>query len=107
MVDDYIEDYILPEMILEVINTHNLSKDYSLYNPTWRLLVEVSDGLEATLIHDLCTEVVKDVVRNIVNSYVKERVDDKITRGTFDPLVLLTEKLTAEAVDSLLEPMAK
>jgi hypothetical protein len=67
----------------------------------------VSDGLEATLIHNLCNEVVKDVVRSIVNSYVREKVDDKIVKGTFDPLVLLTENFTVEAIDSILEPMAK
>lgn len=33
LIQDFIEDNLLPEIILEVINTHTAYKDYSLYSP--------------------------------------------------------------------------
>ena len=45
IVDEYIEDNLLPEVILEIINTNNAYKDYGLYSSEYRAVVMIADEL--------------------------------------------------------------
>ncbi|CAG9312237.1 unnamed protein product [Blepharisma stoltei] len=107
LIQDYIEDNALLDIIYEIINTNKAYRDYSLYSPNHRLLVMLSDWIESSLINNACQEVVKETTKYIVNDYLRNRVEEKIVAGTFDPLVLVTNSLTEKTIDMMIEPLAK
>lgn len=43
VIDDYIEDRILFDIILEIINTNKAYRDYSLYTPEHRMIAMLAD----------------------------------------------------------------
>jgi hypothetical protein len=93
LIEDYIEDNLLPEIILEIINTNFAYKDYSLYTPTFRLLMQIADSIENQVIHQLCEEAVKEITRFIVNDYLRKRDEVLIVNQQFDPLHRVNEDL--------------
>src|SRR5690349_20675027 len=102
LIEEYIEDKILLDIIFEIINTNKAYRDYSLYSPNHRLLVMLSDWVESLLITKACEDVVKEVTKGIVDQYLKHRVEDKIVAGVFDPLVLITDSIIDKAIDTMI-----
>ena len=92
LLEEYIEDNLLPEIILEIINTNFAYKDYSLYQPDFRILLQIADTIENQVIQALCEDVVKDITRFIVNDYLRRRVEDQIVSKKFDALTLLVDE---------------
>ena len=99
LIEDYIEDNLLPEIILEIINTNFAYKDYSLYTPDFRLIVQIADGIENKVIHLLCEEVVKEITRFIVQGYLRQRNEELIVSNKWDPISICMDDLIEIVID--------
>ena len=99
LVDDYIEDVMLPDIILEIINTNFAYKDYSLYAPDFRIIMQIADGIEAKVIHSLCEEAVKEISRFMVNDYLRKRNEELVVNKQFDPLDRVTHEFIEIVID--------
>ena len=107
LLEEYIEDNLLPEIILEIINTNFAYKDYSLYAPDFRMILQIGDSIENQVIQQLCEEVVKDITRFIVNDYLRKRVEEQIVTKKFDALTLLVDDYCDIVIDQDLPKMLR
>ena len=107
LLEEFIEDNLLPDIILEIINTNFAYKDYSLYAPDYRILIQLADAIENKVIHSLCEEVVKDITRFIVNDYLRKRNEDQIVSKKFDALTMLVDEYSDIIIEKDLEILIK
>lgn len=99
IVEDFIEDNLLPEIILEIINTNFAYKDYSLYSANFRLIMQIADGIENKVIHLLCEEVVKEITRFIVQGYLRQKNEELMVNNKWDPFSIVMDNLIEVVIE--------
>lgn len=92
LIEEFIEDNLLPDIILEIINTNFAYKDYSLYKPDYRILLQIADGIENIVVNYMCEEAVKEITRFIVGDYLRKRNEELIVNKKFDALSLIIDE---------------
>lgn len=107
LITEYLTDRLIPEIILEVIDTSQSVKDYGLYSSDWRLMFTIADELQEQLIKTECEAVVKEINRSLVNEYMRTRTEQKFSEGLHDPLVRVMYSYVETLVDRSMEPFVK
>jgi hypothetical protein len=107
LITEYLTDRIIPEIILEVIDTSQSVKDYGLYSSEWRLMLTIADEIQEKLIQSECEQTVKDINRAIVNEYMRTRVEANFAEGLHDPLMRVVVDYVEIMVERSLEPFVK
>jgi len=97
MVDHYIEDIFLPDILLEILSKNRVYENFELYSPENRILFEIWASYLDHVVWDFLKEIVKGVSDDIVNSYLRKRFSDKdvnerdplwmVTNGMFDDVL--------------------
>lgn len=96
IIDEYIEDNLLPEVILEIINTNNAYKDYGLYSSDYRAVVMIADELQEVVITEIVTTATKEILDFLVGDYLRKRHEAHIIEETNDPILLLRDDMVKE-----------
>jgi len=107
LITEFLTDRLIPEIILEVIDTSQAVKDYGLYSSEWRLMLTIADEIQELLIKSECEQVVKEINRALVNEYMRTRVEQKFSEGLNDPLMRVTIAYTEIMIERSLEPLIK
>lgn len=92
MVDHYIEDIFLPDILLEILSKNWVYENFELYSPQERIFFEIRTSYLDSVIRDFLKEIVKGVSDDIVNSYLRKRFKDKDVNER-DPLRMVTNSM--------------
>jgi len=112
MVDHYIEDIFLPDILLEILSKNRVYENFELYSPENRILFEIWASYLDHVVWDFLKEIVKGVSDDIVNSYLRKRFSDKdvnerdplwmVTNGMFDDVLRQEmKKIVKDSVETL------
>jgi hypothetical protein len=89
MVDHYIEDIFLPDILLEILSKNRVYENFELYSPESRILYEIRGSYLDHVVWGFLKEIVKGCSDDIVNSYLWKRFSDK-NDNERDPLRMVT-----------------
>lgn len=92
MVDHYIEDVFLPDMLLELLAKNKVYENFDLYSEENKILYEVRFSLMDKVVRDMVKETVKNCTDSIVNRYLNKRYRDKDVDER-DPLSMVVKSI--------------
>lgn len=75
--NEFLEDSIIPNIILEVIQQNQFEQNYSLYSPEVRAQVEYIDTLVSNVVKKMARETVNTTIEGIVKGYMRKKEDEK------------------------------
>lgn len=112
MVDHYIEDIFLPDILLEILSKNWVYENFELYSPENRILFEIWGSYLDHVVRDFLKEIVKGVSDDIVNSYLRKWFADKdvnewdplwmVTNGYFDHVIRQEmKKIVKDSIETL------
>lgn len=107
LIDQYVEDKLLIDIILEIISKFSASPDFMLNTPNERIAGLIAQSFENSLVHRICEQVAKEVINSTVNHYLNVRSRLKIIKGEFDPLIIICNNYADLLIDRLAEPLVK
>ena len=70
MVDHYIEDVFIPDILLEILSKNRVYENFDLYSDENRILYELRASLLDGVIRDMVKETVKTTSDSIVDNYL-------------------------------------
>mmetsp|Transcript_28382 Transcript_28382/g.25103 ORF Transcript_28382/g.25103 Transcript_28382/m.25103 type:complete len:492 (+) Transcript_28382:63-1538(+) len=77
MIDHYIEDVYIPDLLLEILTKNKVYENFDLYSDENKILYEVRYSIMEKVIRDMVKDTVKQCSDNIVNRYLNKRFRDK------------------------------
>lgn len=92
MVDHYIEDIFIPDILLEILSKNWVYENFELYSPESWVLYEIRGSYLDTVVRQFLKEIVKGCSDEIVNSYLWKRFADK-NDNERDPLRMVTNNM--------------
>lgn len=102
MIDHYIEDVYIPDLLLELLAKNKVYENFDLYSEENRVLYEVRAGIMEKVIRDMVKETVKNSTDNIVNRYLNKRYRQKDVDER-DPLAMVVKSI----MDGVMKDQAK
>ena len=102
MVDHYIEDVFIPDLLLELLAKNKVYENFDLYSEENRVLYEVRASIMEKVIRDMVKETVKTSTDNIVNRYLNKRYREK-DADERDPLAMVVKSI----MDGVMKKQAK
>lgn len=97
MVDHYIEDIFLPDILLEILSKNRVYENFELYSPENRIFFEIRTSMLDTIVWEFLKEIVKGASDDIVNTYLWKRFKDKDI-NEWDPLRMVTSGMFDEVL---------
>lgn len=97
MVDHYIEDIFIPDILLEILSKNWVYENFELYSPESRILYEIWSSYLDTVVRSFLKDIVKGVSDDIVNSYLRKWFGDK-NDNEWDPLRMVTTGIFDEVL---------
>lgn len=97
MVDHYIEDVFIPDILLEILSKNRVYENFDLYSPENRVMYEIWGSYLDTVVWDFLKEIVKDTTDNIVSGYLRKWFGEKDINER-DPLRMVTQNLFDEVL---------
>jgi hypothetical protein len=107
LMDEWVELHFLPEIILEIIQQNQAYRDYTFYSPDGRIIMELADELQNSLVHRMCEEVVRDISRALVGQYVRSKQEKSIFDNMHLPQNQLAAAFVTTVTDKMLQPIVK
>ena len=92
MVDHFIEDVFIPDILLEILSKNRVYENFELYSDENRMLFEIRASYVDNVIRDMIKGVVKNTTDALVNNYLRKRFVDK-TAAERDPLRMVTNNI--------------
>jgi len=90
MIDHYIEDVYIPDLLLELLAKNKVYENFDLYSEESRWLYEVRASIMERVIRDMIKDIVKTWSDNIVNRYLSKRFRQK-EPDERDPLAMVVK----------------
>ena len=106
MIDHYIEDVYLPDLLLELLSKNKVYENFDLYSDENKILYEVRASYMDNVVRDMVKEIVKDTSDRIVNRYLKKRFIDK-TDDERDPLRMVLNGIMDGVMKQQAQEIAK
>jgi len=97
MIDHYIEDVFLPDLLLEILSKNRVYENFDLYSPQDKIFYEIRASYLDHVARDMIKEIVKGVSDEIVNSYLRKRFKDK-NENERDPLRMVTNNMFDDVI---------
>ena len=92
MIDHYIEDVFIPDLLLELLAKNKVYENFDLYSEENKILYEVRASYMDKIIREMVKDIVKTWTDNIVNRYLNKRYREKDTDER-DPLSMVVVSL--------------
>lgn len=92
MVDHYIEDVFLPDILLEILNKNRVYENFDLYSDENRILYEIRSSYLDSICREMIKGIVKTVSDDLINHYLRKRFATKDANER-DPLWLVSNEL--------------
>lgn len=77
MIDHYIEDVYIPDLLLELLAKNKVYENFDLYSEENRILYEIRASYMNNVVRDMVKEIVKTCTDNIINRYLNKRYRQK------------------------------
>ena len=77
MIDHYIEDVFIPDLLLELLAKNKVYENFDLYSDENKVLYEIRASIMERVIRDMVKDIVKTSSDNIVNRYLNKRFRQK------------------------------
>lgn len=90
MIDHYIEDVYIPDLLLELLSKNRVYENFDLYSDENRILYEVRASIIENVVRDMVKDTVKGSTDNIVNRYLRKRYKEK-DEDERDPLAMVVK----------------
>ena len=107
LMDEWVELHFLPEIILEIIQQNQAYRDYTFYSPDGRIIMELADEIQNSLVHRMCEEVVRDISRSLVSQYIRGKQEKSIFENMHLPQNQLAAAFVVVVTDKMLQPIVK
>lgn len=107
LMEEWVELHFLPEIILEIIQQNQAYRDYTFYSPEGRIISELADEMQNSLVHRLCEEVVRDISRALVGHYIRSKQEKSIFDNMHLPQNQLAHAFTVALTDTMIQPIVK
>ena len=92
MIDHYIEDVFIPDILLEILSKNRVYENFELYSDENRIFYEIRSSYIDHVIRDMIKGVLKETTDSIVNNYLRKRYVTKAA-DEFDPLKMVTNDM--------------
>lgn len=102
MIDHYIEDVYIPDLLLELLSKNRVYENFDLYSDENKILYEIRASILDKVIRDMVKDIVKDNTERIVNRYLNKRFRDK-DADERDPLCMVSKGI----MDGVMKTQAK
>lgn len=106
MIDHYIEDVYIPDLLLEILTKNKVYENFDLYSDENKILYEVRYSIMEKVIRDMIKETVKTSTDNIVNRYLNKRFREKDVDER-DPMSMVVKSLLDGVMKSQIQEMTK
>lgn len=73
LVDRYIEDTFLPDLVLELLTKNRVHENLDLYSKQNRILYDIRQGIFERVVRQMVQLAVREAQSSIVNNYLRER----------------------------------
>ncbi len=106
MVDHYIEDIFLPDILLEILSKNRVYENFELYSQENWILYEIWGSFLDSVVRSFLKDIVRGVSDDIVNGYLRKRFVTK-NDNERDPLRMVTTDVFDGVLRSMLKDIAK
>lgn len=106
MVDTYIEDVFIPDLLLELLSKNRVYENFDLYSEESRALYEIRSSIMDKVVRDMLKDTMKDTSDQIVNSYLSKRFKDK-DDDERDPMRMVMINMMNRVMKDQIEELAK
>jgi len=72
-VNEWLEDKIIPDLVMEVITHNKYNEDFSLYSPSYQTYYEIVDKISNNVISEMAREVVTQYTDQVVNEFLRKK----------------------------------
>lgn len=72
MVDHYIEDVFIPDILLEILNKNRVYENVDLYSDENKIFYEIRGSYLDTTCRAMIKDIVKTVTDDLVNHYLRK-----------------------------------
>lgn len=102
MIDHYIEDVYIPDLLLELLAKNRVYENFDLYSDENKMLYEIRASYMDSVVREMIREIVKDTTDRIVNRYLNKRFRDK-DEDERDPIMMVLNTM----IDDIMRGQAK
>lgn len=95
-IEEFLQDSMIPDLVLEVITYNKYNQDYSLYSPEMRASVEYVDNIIRRTVMKLASEAVNETITGWVKEYTRKKNQEN--PQTNDPHWLLSNDLIYSSI---------
>ncbi|EAR98142.1 IQ calmodulin-binding motif protein (macronuclear) [Tetrahymena thermophila SB210] len=97
LVKNYVEDKIVPDIVLEVLAYNKYNEDVHLYSTEYRTYLEIMDRIVQRVVRNEAQQVVKESTDNIVSGILRQRDNQKPIEEK-DPMVLIARDIIINTI---------
>lgn len=80
LLDHYIEDIFIPDLVLEILTKNRVYENVDLYSDENKILYQIRGDILEKVVRDMAKDTLKVTTDSIVNEYLNKRFRSK----TFD-----------------------
>ncbi|KAL4449571.1 hypothetical protein ABPG74_007394 [Tetrahymena malaccensis] len=97
LIKNYVEDKIVPDIVLEVLAYNKYNEDVHLYSTEYRTYLEIMDRIVQRVVRNEAQQVVKESTDNIVTGILRQRDNQKPVEEK-DPMVLIARDIIINTI---------
>ncbi|KAL4495566.1 hypothetical protein ABPG72_020307 [Tetrahymena utriculariae] len=97
LIKNYVEDKIVPDIVLEVLAYNKYNEDVHLYSTEYRTYLEIMDRIVQRVVRNEAQQVVKESTDNIVSGILRQRDNQKPVEEK-DPMVLIARDIIINTI---------
>ena len=106
MIDHYIGDVFIPDIVLELLAKNRVYENFDLYSDENKIFYEVRGSMLDRVIRDMLSEILNNTTEKIVNDYLRKRYTQKDISER-DPLRLATNSIFDGVLRAQMKVIAK
>jgi len=106
LLEEILEDKLVPDIVLDVITLNKHTQDYSLYSSETRNIFEIGDEIIHRLVKEIARDVVKESTQNLAQEFLRGRHrNDPVVDN--NPFSLTAESIIMEFMRKQVEHLAR
>ena len=106
MIDHYIGDVFIPDIVLELLAKNRVYENFDLYSDENKIFYEVRGSMLDRVIRDMLSEILNNTTEKIVNDDLRKRYTQKDISER-DPLRLATNSIFDGVLRAQMKVIAK
>jgi len=105
-INEFLEDRIIPDIVLEIVTMNKYNKDYTLYSHELRNYLEITDEVMNKFVRTACREIVRETTNNLAFEFLRMKKGEIVENDT-NPFSLVAKSYIMNYVKKHVEGIAR